>query len=163
MCSAGVDSALLCFAKPGSQTHFWKTDVKMKLRPNLQENWCYISPLHKWHANEIIKDFAWSPNIRCQYQIRFTCHCNFVNDMFFCGDCFLDSRYRRAITLARQDVDWFESQRFCFSKCHFYWTVLWPNICSKMEVELKKGSVLQVLGVHAELDKQRLIVNRLVV
>ena len=29
-------------------------------------------------------------------------------------------------------------------------------------VELKKGSVFQVLGVHAELDKQRLIVNRLV-
>ena len=122
----------------------------------------------KWLANEIIKDFSWPPDIRCQYQTRSWKNCrfarrhNFVNDMFFCGDCFLDSRYRRAITLARQDVDWFESQRFCFSKCHFYWRVLWPNICSKMEVELKKGSVLQVLGVHAELDKQRLIVNRLV-
>ena len=44
----------------------------------------------------------------------------------------------------------------------FNWTALWPNICSKIEVELKKGSVLQVLGVHAELDKQRLIVNKLV-
>ena len=29
-------------------------------------------------------------------------------------------------------------------------------------VKLKKGPVFQVLGVHAELDKQRLIVNRLV-
>ena len=44
-----------------------KADVKMKLRP--QSSPSELSELHKWHANEIIKGFSCSPDIRCQYQL----------------------------------------------------------------------------------------------